>query len=125
MSYTWVEPFAGAAAVALRLVGGKHLLPPVAWMGGKRRYARAIADAKAISRNADRIAFGIVEAALSVMQVARFRYDDISGEQTQIFCDRFIEVVDLETQMVKASLHPRLAEIGPVFEEGEIVKPVA
>lgn len=44
MSYTWVEPFAGAAAVALRLVGGSSLMPPVAWMGGKRRYAREIAD---------------------------------------------------------------------------------
>lgn len=48
MSYTWVEPFAGAAAVALRLVGGRNLLPPVAWMGGKRRYARAIADAMGV-----------------------------------------------------------------------------
>lgn len=45
MSYTWVEPFAGAAACSLRLVGGHTLKPPVAWMGGKRRYARAIADA--------------------------------------------------------------------------------
>ena len=48
MSYTWAEPFAGAAAVALRLVGGRHLTPPVAWMGGKRRYARAIADAMGV-----------------------------------------------------------------------------
>lgn len=48
MSYTWVEPFAGAAAVALRLVGGRDLVPPVAWMGGKRRYARAIADAMGV-----------------------------------------------------------------------------
>lgn len=42
MSWTWAEPFAGAAACALRIVGGRDLLPPVAWMGGKRRYARAI-----------------------------------------------------------------------------------
>lgn len=48
MSYTWAEPFAGAAACALRLVGGRDLLPPVAWMGGKRRYARAIADAMGV-----------------------------------------------------------------------------
>lgn len=48
MSYTWVEPFAGAAAVALRLVGGSDLTPPVAWMGGKRRYARVIADAMGV-----------------------------------------------------------------------------
>ena len=48
MSYTWVEPFAGAAAVAIRLVCGPGLLPPVAWMGGKRRYARAIADAMGV-----------------------------------------------------------------------------
>ena len=48
MSYTWVEPFAGAAAVALRLVGGRDLTPPVAWMGGKRRYARVIADAMGV-----------------------------------------------------------------------------
>lgn len=27
---TWVEPFAGAAACALRLVGGRDLTPPVA-----------------------------------------------------------------------------------------------
>lgn len=45
MSWTWAEPFAGAAACALRLVGGRDLRPPVAWMGGKRRYARAILDA--------------------------------------------------------------------------------
>lgn len=45
MSWTWAEPFAGAAACALRLVGGRDLAPPVAWMGGKRRYARAILDA--------------------------------------------------------------------------------
>lgn len=43
--WTWVEPFAGAAACTLRLVGGRGLLPPVAWMGGKRRLARAILDA--------------------------------------------------------------------------------
>lgn len=46
--WTWVEPFAGAAACALRLVGGRDLLPPVAWMGGKRRYARAILDAMGV-----------------------------------------------------------------------------
>jgi len=48
VSYTWAEPFAGAAAIALRLVGGRNLTPPVAWMGGKRRYARAIADAMGV-----------------------------------------------------------------------------
>lgn len=48
MSFTWVEPFAGAAAVALRLMGGRHLVPPCAWMGGKRRYARAILDAMGV-----------------------------------------------------------------------------
>lgn len=47
-AWTWVEPFAGAAACALRLVGGRDLAPPVAWMGGKRRYARAILDALAV-----------------------------------------------------------------------------
>lgn len=46
--WTWVEPFAGAAACALRLVGGRDLSPPVAWMGGKRRYARAILDAMGV-----------------------------------------------------------------------------
>ena len=46
--WTWVEPFAGAAACALRLVGGKDLAPPVAWMGGKRRLARAILDAMGV-----------------------------------------------------------------------------
>lgn len=44
MSYLWAEPFAGAAAVALRLVGGRALIPPVSWMGGKRRLARDIAN---------------------------------------------------------------------------------
>lgn len=48
VTYTWVEPFAGAAAVALRLVGGPTLAPPVAWMGGKRRYARRIVDAMGV-----------------------------------------------------------------------------
>lgn len=50
MSYTWVEPFAGAAAVALRLVGGRDLVPPVRWMGGKRRLARPILDAMGVPR---------------------------------------------------------------------------
>lgn len=45
MTWTWVEPFAGAAACALRLVGGPGLAPPVAWMGGKRRLAAAILGA--------------------------------------------------------------------------------
>lgn len=45
MTWTWAEPFAGAGACALRAVGGPDLSPPVAWMGGKRRYARAILDA--------------------------------------------------------------------------------
>lgn len=48
MSYTWAEPFAGAAATALRLVGGRGLVPPCAWMGSKRRYAREIADAMGV-----------------------------------------------------------------------------
>lgn len=48
MTWTWAEPFAGAAACALRLVGGERLKPPVAWMGGKRRYARAILDAMGV-----------------------------------------------------------------------------
>jgi hypothetical protein len=48
MTWTWAEPFAGAAACALRLVGGERLKPPVAWMGGKRRYARAIVDAMGV-----------------------------------------------------------------------------
>ncbi len=48
MSYTWVEPFAGAAACALRLVGGRNLMPPCAWMGGKRRLALAITQAMGV-----------------------------------------------------------------------------
>lgn len=48
MTWTWAEPFAGAAACALRLVGGRDLAPPVAWMGGKRRLARAILDAMGV-----------------------------------------------------------------------------
>jgi hypothetical protein len=48
VTWTWAEPFAGAAACALRLVGGERLKPPVAWMGGKRRYARAILDAMGV-----------------------------------------------------------------------------
>lgn len=48
MTWTWAEPFAGAAACALRVVGGRDLAPPVAWMGGKRRYAREILDAMGV-----------------------------------------------------------------------------
>lgn len=48
MTWTWAEPFAGAAACTLRLVGGRDLAPPVAWMGGKRRLARAILDAMGV-----------------------------------------------------------------------------
>lgn len=38
----WIEPCAGAAAAALYLVD--RLQPPVAWRGGKRRYAVAVSD---------------------------------------------------------------------------------
>lgn len=48
MSYTFVEPFAGAAALSLRLVGGRNLIPPVSWMGGKRRLARDILGAMGV-----------------------------------------------------------------------------
>jgi hypothetical protein len=48
LTWTWVEPFAGAAACTLRILGGRDLLPPVAWMGGKRRYARSILDAMGV-----------------------------------------------------------------------------
>ena len=41
----WVEPCAGAAACALYLVGGRSLVPPVSWMGGKRRLAPLIVEA--------------------------------------------------------------------------------
>lgn len=41
----FVEPFAGAAAVALQLLGGLGCHPPVSWMGGKRRLAPAILHA--------------------------------------------------------------------------------
>lgn len=41
----FVEPFAGAAAVSLRLVGGRRCQPVVSWMGGKRRYAQHILGA--------------------------------------------------------------------------------
>lgn len=40
--HLFVEPFAGAAAVSLRLIGGRRLQPPVSWMGGKRRHAAHI-----------------------------------------------------------------------------------
>lgn len=41
----YVEPFAGAAAVALQLLGGPRCHPPVSWMGGKRRLAPVILGA--------------------------------------------------------------------------------
>lgn len=47
-TWTWVEPFAGGAACSLRLVGGRDLVPPVSWMGGKRRLARVILDAMGV-----------------------------------------------------------------------------
>lgn len=42
---TFVELCAGAGACTLRLLGGPDLVPPVAWMGGKRRYAADILGA--------------------------------------------------------------------------------
>jgi hypothetical protein len=48
MTWTWAEPFAGAAACALRAVGGASLAPVVSWMGGKRRLARHILDAMGV-----------------------------------------------------------------------------
>lgn len=44
----WVELCCGAAAVTLRLLGGEHLVPPVSWMGGKRRHASTILAAMGI-----------------------------------------------------------------------------
>ena len=41
----WVEPFAGSAAVALALVGGSACIPPIGYMGGKRRDAPDILGA--------------------------------------------------------------------------------
>ncbi len=38
----FAELFAGSAAVTLQLVGGSKLGPPVAYMGSKRYYARAV-----------------------------------------------------------------------------------
>lgn len=38
----WVEPCAGMLAVALRLRGGDSCVPPIAYMGGKRSFARPI-----------------------------------------------------------------------------------
>jgi hypothetical protein len=46
--WTWVEPFAGAAACALRLVGGRGLTPAVSWMGSKRRLAGDILGAMGV-----------------------------------------------------------------------------
>lgn len=48
MSFTIVEPFAGAAAVTLRQLGGRRLKPLVSWMGGKRRLAQDIIDAMGV-----------------------------------------------------------------------------
>lgn len=41
----YVEPFAGSAAVALALVGGANCIPPIGYMGGKRRLASDILGA--------------------------------------------------------------------------------
>jgi hypothetical protein len=41
----YVERFAGSAAVALALVGGDACIPPIGYMGGKRRLARDILGA--------------------------------------------------------------------------------
>lgn len=43
MSQVYVEPFLGAGAVWLRLLG-EDLVPPVSWMGGKRRLAWQILE---------------------------------------------------------------------------------
>ena len=51
VTYTWVEPFAGAAACALRLVGGPRLRPVISWTGGKRRLARSITEAMGVPRS--------------------------------------------------------------------------
>lgn len=52
----WVEPCAGAAACALRLVGGPHCLPIVSYMGGKRRLAESILLAMgAMGRRPDQV----------------------------------------------------------------------
>ena len=48
MTFTLVEPFAGAAAVTLRQIGGRRLKPLVSWMGGKRRLAQDILDAMGV-----------------------------------------------------------------------------
>lgn len=53
---TLVELCAGGAACSLYALGGRRLLPPVAWMGGKRRLAPDILAALGVDRRGvDRI----------------------------------------------------------------------
>ena len=41
----WVELCCGSAAVTLKLLGGRHAVPPISYMGSKRGYAVAILGA--------------------------------------------------------------------------------
>lgn len=45
----YLELFAGGAACALALTGGTHVMPPVGYMGGKRRLAPAILGAAGLT----------------------------------------------------------------------------
>lgn len=127
----WVELCGGAAAVSLRLLGGHRVQPPIAWMGGKRRFAGGILAALGVRRE-DVTSATLVDAGTwgIVWPVLLERGDEVAdvldgwrGEDPVALWDRLVAQPWPEDQVQAAAhwlwIQGRAASGVPIWWAGE------
>ena len=71
-------------------------------------------------RQGHRIAFGIVNAHVAMLQIAVLRNDHAARIEGAVARQRLIHIVDRDPQMVEAELHAGLVQLLPLLEQGEV-----
>src|SRR5258708_25764993 len=71
-------------------------------------------------RQGHRIAFGIVDAHIAVLQIAALGDDHAARIKRAIARERLVQVRDRDAEMVQPDLHARLVQLRPLLEQSEV-----
>lgn len=71
-------------------------------------------------RQGHRMAFGIVNAHVAMLQIAALGDDHAARIERAVARERLIHIVDRNPQMMQAGLHAGLVQLRPLLEQGEI-----
>ena len=90
----------------------------------RKRFFFSLWHAETLGRQTYRMAFGVVNADLAVMNIFRFLQNHAARIDCEIPPVNLFQIVHLQADIVESRLHPHFTEGRPLFEQGQVIETV-